>query len=449
MAVPTLDYIYDSPSILQSSNGSKGLLFSKFNEDTKSSSPCFYWGQIVDPFVVARCLITLSQIVRSNFSFNARQLALLKDPIVTSGNEQVRFEAFSTCAGIYGRVDLLPDGQNGEFIESGTTNVDFNLPLITELNRIKKSDKLILSIGKKDVGFHKDGGSIIERKVPLPSKWIKGLTSVQFYLSESESAIKLNKIEALQLLKSLPLGVIKKDLYVIKRSNRYMFSLIKSKSAICIGGAHRLQLLSPLMSLAQGLTIYKHKDDQSVNFTLHFGRVNFVFTLSRSAFRGFSGEGAGLMDMIGNTQDNLINAFDNYAFENQIFNPMDIALGNNIDIQKIDNLSAKLAAMGLLGYDLELNSYFYRRLPFKLSRILSLNPRLSGAEQLILKNKIQIIKDSSGRITANVEGSKGEQYFVAISANSAKCTCIWYSKHQGERGHCKHILATIKTTDKG
>ena len=43
--------------------------------------------------------------------------------------------------------------------------------------------------------------------------------------------------------------------------------------------------------------------------------------------------------------------------------------------------------MGLLGFDLDENSFFYRRLPFKTERILSLNPRMIAAEKLLEEEK--------------------------------------------------------------
>ena len=55
------------------------------------------------------------------------------NPIVTAGNDRRRFEGFSNCAGGYARVDVLPDGHDGEFLENGTTNVDFNPGMISAL----------------------------------------------------------------------------------------------------------------------------------------------------------------------------------------------------------------------------------------------------------------------------------------------------------------------------
>jgi len=178
---------------------------------------------------------------------------------------------------------------------------------------------------------------------------------------------------------------------------------------------------------------------------LHFDHFDFYFSLSRDAHRGFSGEGATLEDLIEDLPSQLIEAFDNYSFANQEFSHISSVIDLDIDISKIENLTAKLAAMGLLGFDLLNNNYFYRRLPFKMKRILSLNPRLKNAETLIKENKIQIIKNENGEIESIVKGS-GIDHYVAIKKEKARCTCLWYSKNQGERGHCKHILATKKIT---
>jgi hypothetical protein len=45
------------------------------------------------------------------------------------------------------------------------------------------------------------------------------------------------------------------------------------------------------------------------------------------------------------------------------------SLEENLSLNTTENLTGRLAAMGLLGYDLDDNEFFYRRLPFKLSRI--------------------------------------------------------------------------------
>jgi hypothetical protein len=64
------------------------------------------------------------------------------------------------------------------------------------------------------VGVTAGNRKVVERKVPLPVKWIKGLTTVQLFLADTEQRFSFNRIQALQLFQSLPPGTIKKEYYV-------------------------------------------------------------------------------------------------------------------------------------------------------------------------------------------------------------------------------------------
>jgi hypothetical protein len=439
----TLVYHYNNPSTLERNIDSDQLFLSKYSEVQKKDASCFFWGKLTDPYTTARCLITLSNVVQSSFNLSPFQMALLKDPIVTAGNEKIRFEGFSHCAGVYARVDVLPDGHDGEFPENGTTNVDFNQPMISALSGIGKSENVVLSVGKKEVAISKEGQKIVERKVPLPTKWIKGLTTVQVFLAEAEKVFTFNRIQTLQLFQSMPNGKPKADYYLIMRGNKPMFSPVKSENGVCVGGIHRLKLLEPLLPLANELKVFPHKDMQSVTWQLYFGPVRFSLSISRDAWRGFSGEGAALESLIEDVPDSWIDAVDKFSYANHEFNPTLLSVEEGLDLKKVENITGRLSAMGLLGYDLDENHFFYRRLPFKLSRILSLNPRLKDAEKLLIENKVEIILQTDNRIEAKVQGS-GVNHFIVIAGESERCTCTWFSKHQGERGLCKHILAVKK-----
>lgn len=441
-----LTYSYARPSGLVKHGNEEELFLSKYSEIQKNTdAPCFFWGNIANPFIMARCLITLSNTVKSSFNMSPFQLSLLKDPIVTAGNGRIRFEGFSHCAGVYARVDVLPDGLDGEFLENGTTNVDFNQPMLTALGSIRQKEKVMLSIGRKEVGLHVEGSKVVERKVPLPTKWIKGLSTVQIYLSKAEEAYTFNKIQTLQLFRGIPKGTVKNDYYLTVRGNTPMFTPVKSANAICIGGLHRLRLLEPLIPYIDSMKVFPHPAMQSTTWQLYFGNIRFSFSLSRDAWRGFSGEGAALESLIEEVSDKWIDALDKYAYANQAFNPTLFAINEQLDFDRVDNLTARLAAMGLLGYDLDDNQFFYRRLPFKLNRIMSLNPRMKGADKLIEEGKVEIVSNTPQRIEARVEGS-GVRHTVILDNQIERCTCEWYSKYQGERGPCKHVLAVKKIT---
>ncbi len=439
-----LIYNYHRPSSLIKKDVSEELFLSKYSEIQKNTdAPCFFWGDVSQPFILARCLITLSNIVKSSFNLSPFHMALLKDPIVTAGNSRLRFEGFSHCAGVYARVDVLPDGLHGEFLENGTTNVDFNQSMITALGSIRPNEKIMLSVGEKEVGLYKEEEKVIERKVPLPVKWIKGLSTVQIYLSESEKLHCFNKIQTQQLFRGIPKGSVKSDYYLIIRGNKPMFSPVKSADSICIGGLHRLRLLEPLLPYIDQMQVFPHVDMQSTTWQLYMGNIKFSFSLSRETWRGFSGEGAILDSLIDNISDEWINALDKYAYANQSFNPSAFALEENISLKKTENLTGRLAAMGLLGYDLDDKGFFYRRLPFKLNRIAGLNPRMKNAEKLIAEGKVEILNKIAARTEARVEGTD-VHHTVIIDHDKERCTCEWFSKYQGERGPCKHVLAVKK-----
>ena len=269
---------------------------------------------------------------------------------------------------------------------------------------------------------------------------------MQIYQSAAERVYSFNRIQTLQLFQTMPKGAIKCDYYLVMRGNKPAFSPVKSMNAVCIGGLHRLRLLEPLLPFANELRLFVHPTMQATIWQLYFGAVRFSLSLSRECWRGFSGEGAALDALLEDVPENWIAAMDKYSYANQQFNPTLFAAREHINLDKAESLSARLAAMGLLGFDLDENSFFYRRLPFKTERILSLNPRMMAADKLLEEGKVEIISNAPNRTEARVAGSGGVKHTVILDRESGKerCTCTWFSSNQGERGACKHILAVKK-----
>ena len=144
-------YAYSFASLLREENEKSELFLSNYSELPSSNLPCFFQGTISNPYIVARCLVNLANVVKSNYILTAAQLEAMRDPIVTVGGEQIRFEGFSQCAGIYARVDVTEEGQKEAFVASGTTNVDFNQEMISALGRVGKSSDFSLHVGSKSV----------------------------------------------------------------------------------------------------------------------------------------------------------------------------------------------------------------------------------------------------------------------------------------------------------
>jgi len=109
-----------------------------------------------------------------------------------------------------------------------------------------------------------------------------------------------------------------------------------------------------------------------------------------------------------------------------------------VDVVRVRDLLAVLGSQGLVGRDAAEDAWFRRDLPFAAARIGTLQPRVRRAGQIA----------ASDIHSARVEG--GHEVFVRsgriehrvlLVGDEARCTCLWYSRHRGSRGPCRHELA--------
>jgi len=94
----------------------------------------------------------------------------------------------------------------------------------------------------------------------------------------------------------------------------------------------------------------------------------------------------------------------------------------------------------LAGYDVAAGQYFHRELPFDLERVEAMQPRLKNARKLVEAGGIQYLGQESGRERYGVPGTQ-TTHIVRLSGTGDDCTCPWFSRYQGQRGPCKHVLA--------
>lgn len=433
-----LEYNYKGISTYSKTKGINNLVLAHQTEiEEVNNIPCFFWGSLTDPYVTAKCWSTIAKVVRSSFGPVPPSL---RDPIVSAGSERLRFEGFSSCNGVYVRLDMKPEAVDGEFIANGTTNVDFNDPMLNALNAIQKNEKVTLAVGQQDVQVITSKAKVVEKKVTLPMRWIKGLTSVQLYLADMDLKFELNKIQTIQLFQSLPKGSVKGDFFITKRAGKFMFSTLATSDSVRIGGVQRLRLLEGILAIVDKIFIYESDDKQTCAVVCEFGKMQLLMAFSPDSYRGFSGEGNVLETMTENLPMEWVYGLNSLLKSNEMFDPTMLSIENDIDFGTMDNLTSNLSSMGLLGYDLSEKAHFYRRLPFKTERILSLNPRLKNAKKLIDNEEVEITERRADYIEAKVKGS-GVVHKVIIDNTSQKCTCDWFTAYQGKRGICKHILA--------
>jgi uncharacterized Zn finger protein len=93
-----------------------------------------------------------------------------------------------------------------------------------------------------------------------------------------------------------------------------------------------------------------------------------------------------------------------------------------------------------VGFDAFSQHYYHRELPFEYDKVENLQPRLKNARKIIETGKIKQIFTNNNSTTYQIPGTS-VNHRVNINNKQYTCTCPWFSKYQGKRGVCKHILA--------
>jgi hypothetical protein len=407
--------------------------------DAKRAHPHFFSGKMRQPKVVSDMLLALCQVVRTHF-FIARPPRL--DPVVTSSPEMLRFEGFSGCCGVYARADLPGHAFDRDVQGRGTTNVDFNDAMRASLARLRDNDDAQLHVGREGVELEVAGQKVIEKKVKLPVRWIKGFSEVQAYQPGLQLRIEVPAAEARRFLRSLPSGVGPKRVsYVVQSGAALRLTHLKRPGAVPLEGMNRVRVIEPLMTDARSLRIWTDDESGTSGWEVPFATGRFFLMLSPELRRGFSGEGQVLAKLASRRwQEALPYVQSQLAWQTQI-DTAAMASKIGLPLEEVEAAMAVLGSRGLAGYDVEAGRYFHRELPFDLERIEALQPRLKDARDLLATGGVAILTDlGEGDFDMGVQGT-GVRHHVRLRSDGDRCTCPWFSKYQGERGPCKHVLA--------
>jgi len=434
-----IDYTYQYPfaSSVEPSKSGANLSLATFTRT--NDSPYFFDGKMRDPRVLADMFLVLSDVVRTHFFLPRPPLM---DPVLTSNDSMLRMEGFSGCCGVYVRVDMSRDAFDGDVMNRGTTNVDFNEPMRAALRRIKRQDDVRFAVGKTEVALAVGAKKVVEKKVKLPLRWIKGFSEVQAYQPQLEPVYDIPAPQALRLIRSFPAASQPKSpMYLTGRSTAVRLSHRKQSGAVKILGTHRPRVLEPLLVSADSLRVWFDQRSGTSGWEVISPTERLMLLVSPEIYRGFSGEGQNLEALAGGKWGDLLAAVRaQINWQNEVdAGAIAAAVGASAD--DVEATLAALGSRGLAGYDLNTGCYFHRELPFDRDKIDAMQPRLKGAMKLLENARVKIHERHDDGSCALVVGGTGVDHFVRIGDDGDRCTCPWYSKHPGQRGPCKHILA--------
>ena len=409
----------------------------------------YFSGALKHPQLAAGLLLATSEVALQRYYYPPGMVAAMiraADPVVTAADGLLLFESFSQCCGVYARTDMLPDMLTPETFGKGTTNVDFNPPMRAALSKVRDGSSLDLRVTPDAVSVSSDDTTAVEHKVKLPLRWLKGFAEVQALAAGLEHRATLQGPAARQFLAGLSRQVKARErVWLIPAGTGLRQSQRATDEAIASAALGRLSAMKPLARHAQALNVYGSTSGVS-GFELDFGSARFLLVLSARASRGFSGEGQ-LLKALGSADADAALARVKASLKWQSgIDPAQLSRDLNLPQSQVLTALALLAAQGLVGVDLREGSFFHRELPFDLSKIESLHPRLKDARALHAAGAVKKMASVDQEIEATVK-SNGVDHRVRYDADSFRCTCVWHSRTQGESGPCKHVLASMLAHD--
>jgi DprA winged helix domain len=404
-----------------------------------TANPRFFTGFVAGAEQAAAGLLAVANVAQARYY--QPQAAGLRDPVVTCNGDRLRFESFSGCCGVYARLDVLSEALDGEVHDRGTTNVDVNGPLRQALARVGGADPLHLAVGPDELAVTTLDGPVVEKKVPLPERWLRGFAEVQVLAAGFDLRVELAAAEGLRFLRALPAGARGPALWAVPAGRSLRLASRPVPGAVCVAGPQRLQALVPLLRHARALRAYgpvvaATSPPTASVWELVLAGMRLLVMVSPEPYRGFSGEGAVLEALAGDQVDadaELVGAL--LTFEPRVEVDL-LAERSGLSPARVLAALGQLGTAGRVGYDLAEAAYFHRELPYDAGRVERLNPRLGNARALAASGAVRLDGDLARVVVNDHEHRVRFDGDVAVG-----CTCSWWARYRGSRGKCKHVLA--------
>jgi hypothetical protein len=405
------------------------------------SDEAFFRGTLTRPERECAALLMVTHVAQSRFFVPPGMVERLireSDPVITADGEELHFESFSQCCGVHVRLDLGTAALDGEQLGRGTTNVDFNPPMREALARLPhQAAGLQLTVGRSSVELRAGEASAVEKKVPLPTRWLKGFAESQALAPRLRARVELRGSDARAFLRSVPkrTGGSERTTLVPTRGGLRL-SQRPSADGFEVGGLGRVRVLDPLARFIERIQVFADGDGTASGWLVELGGSSLELLLSPTAARGFSGEGQIVSHLASP------DAGRSAAVRAQLsFSP---ALGLDALCTRTGHERAEvlrqlmtLAEQGMVGFNLGRGAFWKRELPFELEAIGATQPRLLAATELVAQGAVEL--RSRAPLEAFV-ASGGVEYLVK-DAGGWSCNCAWYLRTRGASGPCKHVLA--------
>ena len=424
----TITYQYESPSkLFPGTTPQLGLSTFTPPEQLTGRSPCFVEAFVVRPDVVAAARLAVATVAGSRYFEPWNSIAKRirdSDPVVTFDGECLRFESFSACSGVHARLDIASDGLDIDHASTGTTNVDVNPPLRAALSSLAASDPLRLRVGSDRLEVDTMGGTLVEKQVPLPTRWVRGFGETQVVQRRSKQRLDVGAAAFRKLIQTMPTKS-RGSLHVEQAGSGLRLGLRPGPRSVTLIGPDRLAAFKPLLRFAERLVVWSTETEPGMPtasvWELTLPSARLTLSVSPEPARGFSGEG-GLLEALSAQDVDAAEMVELALGLRPVASVEDIAAGLGFDAASAARSVDMLAAAGRVGFDPGLGGSFHRLLPFG-GVIDELNPRLLSSRALLDAGAVSF----DGPDMSRCKVLSGDHHHVVQlagqGAEGSTCTC--------------------------
>lgn len=403
----------------------------------RQANPHVFRGVVERADVVARGLLAVAEVARTRY-FDPGASVRSRDPIVTASPTTLRFESLSSCNGVYARLDVT--AFDADRVDGGTTNVDVNEPLRAALAGVAPGDPMRVAVGTDHLQVDTLDGSVVEREVPLPDRWLKGLAEVQLASAAAEPVAVLGTASARRALRDLPAQRTgNRVLWAVPASTGLRLQHRPGAASASVVGPQRLAAVGRVLPFVRGLAVHAGRHDGDAPaasaWVVDLDGARLTLVLSPELYRGFSGEGA-MLDTLARVPA-ATEAVAPHLHGQPRLDPDRLAAEVGAGPDEVAAALRVLGAMGRVGHDLAEQAFFHRDLPFDRTSLEELHPRLQKARALLAGGAVVRRGDQ-----ATVD-SDATTYTVRRGDEADTCTCAWFARYRGTRGPCAHVLAVV------
>jgi len=398
---------------------------------------------------------------------------MLFDPVISVHPDCVIFEAFSLDESSYGRVTVPKENlEIFNEVQYGTTNIDFSQALADEISRVRSYRPAWLKVAYEQVEMSTNAGAQVEKKIDLPTSWVRGFLQVQSASTMSGTTVTLSAQtlnEVLAVLHQNKAKVSPRSLrFILKKGQKPTISIdpwgteVREfahtynddfEGEIRIWGRRRLSVLEQVLPYADQVDIKLLGTGMPSYWSVSIDGHRFDLGISGWTTNDWAQKAS--FDFLASTGK------QEKGVKEKVYKQLVAKLsGTPQDFSKWMNISkaeAKLALQSLCKegkamYDYVTNTYRWRQL---LQEDVKLNQtpdeeRFAYAFELVRKHNVRLlsnsVEDNNQVIEMEVKAKKDFKVKMTLDQDSrikrAECTCGFFRRNKLRQGPCAHIVAS-------